>query len=306
MQSYFSRFRHYILQTLGRVLILILPPLRIKHFADFRSLVEVRIITRHTDVLSSICALRSFYQYSRIHTRCHIHIDPSVTRLDTMLLKHYLPFVTLVSYHKPEIVDNSTILKRLEHVWQGQKLLSMVMSKKSKKLIILDSDVLFFQLPKTIISWIKYGNKNMFMQDSGSFVMFSKGEFRQYFGTERISQNLNTGIVGLNEKYSKYEMKKLEEFFRVSPDIIHERLLPDYQTLYLDNNFHLIEQSAFIYLASVSEKFKFTTLNSNEYSLCANAAGKKNLTAVHYAGNMKIKNTMFEDYFKHIVHTWFS
>ncbi len=301
-----NNFLHLFLQFLGKLKIILDHPLRIDQYENINRQVEIRIAISHHNIISSLCSLKSFFRTAKIQANCYAHIDDTVRYFDRLFIKYHLPHIRFVRYQQSNFPKQSSIIQKLQKTWQGQKLFGMVKHAQTPKVLVLDSDILFFRKPTEILRWIKAGKNNIFMEDTGSFVAFSKSEFQYNFHVKRIKQNINTGIIGLIVNSKLIDIPKIRTFMALAPRIINERLLPDYETLYLKNNDHIIEQTLFIYLLSIhssSHEQAFFLLHKHKYVLYPH---KKNLLkgrmicdpiAIHYAGDMSIKHRLFEDYF---------
>jgi len=286
------------MRAVSKLLIIFDTPLSLQDYEDMNTIVELRTITYKKTLLFTICMIKSFYKASKISARCYIHIDNKLPWLDRALLRYHLPFAKLVEYINNPITNNSDI-NNFQHSFQGQKLMTCFNDCKASKLLLIDSDILFFERPSALLDWAKQGKACLFMEDTGSYVMLSRGEFNHYFGIDRVKVNINTGILGLIKTQPLFNKSDLSHFVKSTTSIINDRRIPNYEAHYWKDNYILIEQSAYIYFLSRAinsdPKFSFSVLSKDKYQLVARTKFSDNPVAIHYAGESK--DLMYEHYF---------
>lgn len=300
MKKVYTLVRSKIIQVLSRILIVIEPPLSLSGYENMSALIEIRTVTYQNTLFFTICMLKSFYRNSKISTSCFVHIDENVPWIGKLLLRYHLPFATLVEYPNDPVTKNTETIDTFTPSFQGQKLIAGSDQCKTPKILLIDSDILFFRRPSHLIDWARKGSTYIFMEDTGNYVMLSKGEFKHYLGVKRVDENINTGIVGLIKTKPLVDKKDLIHLLKVTADIINERRIPDYERLFWKNNYILIEQTAYIYflskLSKHSTKPQYAILPGTQYQLVARADFTRNPTAIHYAGASK--ELMYDHYFR--------
>lgn len=298
----FYRFTNPWISLMAKILILLDSPLT--HSASFinvSKIVELRTITCGRDIFSTICSIKSFIRLSRLQMNIFIHSDITVGTWQKFLLKYHLP-----SAHLVQPADERSInTNRFSHItafrkaWQGKKLIDTILMKKTVKVLIIDSDVCFYKYPEEIVQWIMKGKKNLIMKDYESFNILSKAEYIQYFGVKRISENINTGIIGLVDGVFKFDLKIIEKYLRIVKKIYttDRKLSEDnvYSEFKRMNN-HLIEQSVFCYLISLRPLFQILSLTKYfMYPMVIFRRTKRPFypnmpVAIHYAGQANRRN----------------
>jgi len=216
---------------------------------------ELHIVVRHIDIFIAINSINTFYLHSNLRIPLMIHCDQDVTSADLQILKSHLPFATIISKTEADKLMVKRLRKykycqSLRKRWQGIKLLDAPLLAKTKKIIIIDSDMFFLGNLSDIAKWAsKPKSMNLFLKDYKHFSELSSAEFKEYLGFKRINYKFNSGILCLN--LNNYDLDLIEKTLNVIQDTLYERIRYDDDRWRIEYR-HLVEQTAYIALFSVT------------------------------------------------------
>lgn len=158
-----------------------------------------------------LLAAKSFLQYTP-RLRVVIQSDGSLTQAITKTLRDHLPGVEIFDDRESRklIADSAdpqllAALPPLEqcHILLVHKLLSVLYRCPGKKVILFDSDLLFFRAPAFVVDWIEDGDpQSCFHSDGGSLLA---PEFKKIgFDFSRVDINqFNSGFIGFHNGWDQ-------------------------------------------------------------------------------------------------------
>jgi hypothetical protein len=119
---------------------------------------EVRILTHKGDWLSALWTLKSFYYHSRSSLALHIH-DGGLFESQAKVLKHHFPMAHFHERHQTSAAVEAALTARglnqcvAYRQWNIHtlKLFDFYLLTNANKIIVLDSDVLFFGPPTQLL-----------------------------------------------------------------------------------------------------------------------------------------------------------
>ena len=208
---YRDRVRFQILQT---------PP--IAQTADLSC--ELHVLTSTADWLNLLWGLKSFYHYSRRRYGLCIHDDGTLTASDRATLQHHFPQARLID--RPTADAQMSVLlapyprclnfRNTNHL--SPKVFDFMAQLRGDRLLLLDSDVLFFQAPTALLRRIDDPDYrlNTLNRDVASAYTVDPTVVRSHLGFELVPR-VNSGL-GLIHK-SSLRLDWIEEFLAL-PDII--------------------------------------------------------------------------------------
>jgi hypothetical protein len=217
---YFSKDRKYVFSNL----IFHSKPLRAKKYFSKINEVEIHSVIQHEAVSYYILAIKSFLYYLDFNLPVTLHDDGSLSDLDIKILKYHIPHINIIKYEsaKKEILNK---IKKYKYLYKNRNCdtnvyhlittLDIPFFSKSKKIIYLDSDVLFYGKPQKIINWINDNGKSMcilFQRDYVDAHALTKKELMKYFELEYYP-NFNMGILCYFKKSLDFE--SLNYYFKV-------------------------------------------------------------------------------------------
>jgi len=154
-----------------------------------------------------LLAIKSFLQYYN-KVRVVVQSDGSLDNVSRKYLKKHI--IGIEIYERDETLDflsNGTdveVLKALPdlsrcHFFLLFKFLNVIYRFKGKKVILLDSDLIFLREPTFIIDWIRHGRNSGFHSDGGS--LLSETFHRIGFEFPKVDiTDFNAGFVGFHNE----------------------------------------------------------------------------------------------------------
>lgn len=148
--------------------------LKTKPFADTRSTqCEIHVLTSHSDFLNLLWALKSFYHYAKCNYSLCIHSDGSLNDNQIASFNFHFPNARVISkLDADEIMTkvlsnypNAQRFRQSNHL--APKLFDFKYFLQSERMLLLDSDVLFFSYPEELMNRIESPRyiKNTFNKD---------------------------------------------------------------------------------------------------------------------------------------------
>lgn len=180
----------------------------------------VHTLVGERDILNALWALKTFYHFSGLRPKLFVHGDGSLSEGSIELLSTHF--------------KNSTVIKRLDadsqmpSFLQGYKHLSDFRAKRnfhcvlklldilrfssSENILVLDSDVLFFNSPEQIKTSINRGQPFYNRDYKCSYVKGAKS-----FASEqkiKLKTQVNAGLMFLNKQFYLEQLGFMDTFFR--------------------------------------------------------------------------------------------
>lgn len=120
---------------------------------------EIHVVTSHDHIFYCLWAIKSFVWTSHLTPSIFIHDDGSLSRTDVKILREHLVGVKVISVQEAD----SKVRGKLEQYpmsrrfcrdsFLAKKIFNVYFFAISEKILIIDSDVLFFSFPRAICSW---------------------------------------------------------------------------------------------------------------------------------------------------------
>lgn len=249
---------------------------------------EIHVLTCAQDWLNLVWTLKTFYHYSNRHYALCIHDDGTLTHSDRDTLQHHFPNARLIDRSSADeriFTYLSTYPRCLEfrktnHL--SPKLFDFPAYLESDRMLLLDSDILFFAEPTVLLQRIEDPNYrlNTVNGDVASAYTVDPAIVQQKFGFEIIEQ-FNSGL-GLIHKAS-LNLDWIEAFLAL-PDIM--------------GHFWRIEQTLY---ALCSCRFGVELLPF-DYDVHLEG-GINNAPSRHYVG--KIRHLMYAEGIQHLTKNGF-
>lgn len=223
---------------------------------------ELHVLTSQYDWINSIWALKTFYFYSTKRYRLCIHDDGSLASQSIDLLNRHFPDCRIVIRAAADRLANGSLVSfpRCGEFRNANtlalKLIDGAIALNSDRMLLLDSDVLFFQYPKALIEKIDNTGyrKNCFNADFASAYTINRAQAKETFDLE-LQPCINSGLglvhrESLNfhwiEEFLSCEAVRTGHFWRIEQTLFAllssrygVELLPDEYTLSLGKNIHL-------------------------------------------------------------------
>jgi alpha-N-acetylglucosamine transferase len=245
---------------------------------------EIHVLTCATDWLNLLWALKSFYYYSQRHYVLCIHDDGSLTSEHQAILKHHFPNARLINHSEANeyVLDRLKDYPRCQEFRRTNKLSLKVFDfaayLESDRMLLLDSDILFFAQPTELLRRIedpKY-QLNTVNGDVASAYTIDPQVVQEKLGFDVIDR-FNSGLGLIHKSSMRFDW--IEEFLAL-PDII--------------GHFWRIEQTLY---ALFSSRFG-TELLPSAYDVHLEG-GIESSPSRHYVG--KIRHLMYKEGIQQLV-----
>lgn len=185
---------------------------------------EIHVLTSANDWLDLLWALKSFYHHSQRRYRLCIHDDGTLGTERIATLASHFPHGRVIERSEADAAVLPTLaayprcqeFRRTNHL--SPKIFDFAHYLTAERMMLLDSDVLFFAEPTAIVQRIDDANyrKNSVNRDVASAYTVEPNAVRERTGVELIAR-FNSGL-GLIHRDS-LRLDWLEEFLAL-PDII--------------------------------------------------------------------------------------
>ena len=249
---------------------------------------EIHVLTSATDWLNLMWALKSFYHYSQRNYALCIHDDGTLNQEHYAIFEQHFPNARIID--RPT-ADEKVLLelqayprclefRKTNHL--SPKVFDFLSYSKSARLLLLDSDILFFAEPTELLNRIENPDYhyNSVNADVDSAYTVDPVVVEQQMGFE-VRERFNSGL-GLIHKRS-LNLDWIEEFLGL-PNII--------------GHFWRIEQTLY---ALCSSKFGVELL-PKQYDVRLEE-GINNSPSRHYIG--AIRHLMYSEGIKHLLNNEF-
>lgn len=186
---------------------------------DKNSEFELHIVTSERDFLMAMWCLKSFYFYSGFKAKLVIHDDGTLSDDSINAFRDHFINCEVIK-KKAADLELARALKDYQFISKyrfsnfipnSMKLLDALFFSSSNKILILDSDVLFFKKPDELINNIK-NNKGFFMRDCQTSYSLPLSTLERLFNI-KIKENVNCGIVYWPDK-KYYDLNIIEQYLR--------------------------------------------------------------------------------------------
>lgn len=197
---------------------------------------EIHVMTSASDWLNLLWALKSFYRASMRHYALCIHDDGTLDEMQRSELRRHFPQARLIDRAEANarmdelLADYSHCRDFRRDNVLAPKIFDFVAYLNSPRLLLLDSDVLFFVEPTTLLQRIEdpvYG-KNTFNADFASAYTIEPEQARQDLGFELLPC-INSGLALVHQDSIRSDW--IEEFLSV-PSVVAGHFWRIEQTLF--------------------------------------------------------------------------
>lgn len=244
------------------------PPIRCGENDDL----EVHILTSRSDFLDAVWCLKTFFFFSSQKAQLTIHDDGTLSDGQKHTLKHHFQGARILSRPEADTAMRKALKGRPfstryrfdNFVFHSIKLFDTLLLSRSKSVLLLDSDVLFFALPAQLDNCLAK-KTGAFMSDYRNSYSIPAEEIRSLFSTG-VPEHFNSGLLYIPDKVLFFEDELVERFLSIA----FEKGLP---------HKYWLEQTAFALLCGKSTA-PFERLNP-EYGISSSPMDK-NRVCHHY------------------------
>lgn len=221
---------------------------------------DVYLLMSHSHCIRSVYAIASVqYFFPGIHV--WIISDGTLTPFDRWLLCLFQ--FPLHIFSKSEVTALNVKAKKYTHLihlaefgWSGKKILYPLVHTKRKKIMLLDTDILFFRIPDEIMLWMRSSKQyNLYLKDYANFSIASTCELSKLLPGTEILTHVNTGLLCLNmvALQRAHPLKLMNGMIPKMITLVKSRMTYDYGPNVSDFVYTppLIEQTLYAMLLSI-------------------------------------------------------
>jgi hypothetical protein len=185
---------------------------------------EIHVLTSANDWLNLVWALKSFYYFSRRDYPLCIHDDGTLTEENLKTLKYHFPNARIIS-RKEADVKVLALLEAYPRCWEfrktnllSPKVFDFAAYLQSDRLLLLDSDILFFAEPTELLNRIENPDYqlNTLNADVASSYTVEPEEVKTHLGFD-LAERVNSGLGLIHKRSLSFDW--IEEFLAL-PNII--------------------------------------------------------------------------------------
>ncbi len=190
-----------------------------RHKCERQDNFEVHMLCQKSDVIPAAWSLWSFLKNSQLCPKIIIHDDGSLDKSSADIFSEKFDNIEIIWKKDADGLIDKTIANSVIKDYRKNghplilKLVDILLLSRAEKVMVLDSDVLFFKNPEEIVGFVKgrSGRNALISQASGGFVVRTDGNYlKKYNLTEKRVELMNSGIIVYN-KFSISE-NKLSEY----------------------------------------------------------------------------------------------
>lgn len=215
---------------------------------------EIHLLICHEDIGMLIYCLKSFLYFSEKAYHVVLHDDGSLTKKDIKRLKRHFVNIRILKKKQADKLVYDKIkeyeaIKKYRYSYMCKnwvyrtnfnpyvlsiKLLDFNLLSNAKKILVLDTDILFFKKPIEILEWINDDKENRILSsvEQSPRNIFNSGILcinKDIFNLDHIEEWIkNNGIYDLTEQHV-YEslMKKSGNYSELPTTYSHNKVLED-------------------------------------------------------------------------------
>ncbi|MDY6915234.1 MAG: hypothetical protein SVM86_02820 [Candidatus Cloacimonadota bacterium] len=187
------------------------PPIACQESAN----VAIHSLVCHIDMEMYLLAIKSFLRFYN-HVQIFAHSDGSLNSDDKTIMQKHIPNIKIIDetnklwQHTLNKVRNDFIAKGCGNILLTKLFLHFFST--SKKIIILDTDIIFLKRPDELIDWIEDNNKNLkplYNKDRYDTLRDAKERLEKEFNITKFPPHFNAGLICMKKDISKEEIEKL-------------------------------------------------------------------------------------------------
>jgi hypothetical protein len=182
---------------------------------------ELHVLCQKQDVLMLAWALKSFLNFSQLRPEIIVHDDGSIDRHQVRLLEEKFSSLRVLSRKEADkqISELAELSQRTrEYRNRGHKLnlklIDILALSRAKKVIVMDSDILFFGYPKEIVDFVR-SESNEDALASSQDGTYDLGVQREYQEKHQLIKKevglINSGFIIFNR--DKVNINALNEYY---------------------------------------------------------------------------------------------
>jgi hypothetical protein len=179
--------------------------------------VEIMMVSTHKHHVMTILAIKSLFHSANTSFPVTIIDDAYLSDRAKARLRHHLKGVRIIDdemYLKAAAkkFGRKSLVFSHSYLPYVRKKAGVVLFSKKKKIIVLDSDVLFFKRPYAVLFWIKSTKDALYISDCEDSYSLSQAESLYYF-KKKFIHKVNSGLIGV--RVGVYKVELLEKVLRL-------------------------------------------------------------------------------------------
>ena len=165
--------------------------------------VEVHLLCHRGDHLCAIWALKTLYRTAGVRWPAVVHVQGSCTRTMRRRFRRHAPDARLIMQDEADARVRSALADRYPRLVGARrqspfmmKLIDPVLLTSADRIVMLDSDVLFFREPRELRAHVERAPDDvwLFQRDPASTYNLGEAEAASAFGI-RMPERVNSGIA---------------------------------------------------------------------------------------------------------------
>jgi hypothetical protein len=185
---------------------------------------EIHVFTSANDWLNLVWALKSFYHFSQRHYGLCIHDDGTLTDENRETLQHHFPNARIIDKKQADekvlasLASYPRCLEFRKTNLLSPKVFDFALYLQCDRLLLLDSDILFFKAPTELLNRIDNPEYqlNTLNADVESSYTVEADVVKNHLGFD-LSERVNSGLGLIHKRSLSFDW--IEEFLGL-PDII--------------------------------------------------------------------------------------
>jgi len=203
----------------GLSAILKTPPI----YSDDESEIEVHSLVDHGYLIYYLVAIKSLYSFSKRKFSIYCHCcNRNMTKRDVEILKkhvvgvHYIERDFADSEMKQKLASYKLCYKyRIEHeeiIGTSAKLFDQLLISRKNRVILLDADTLFFQIPSEILAWIGSGSQeSLYIKDKVNWYCIPYPEINSIQDLPKVPAFFNAGLLCFDKRFLVDNFSRIED-----------------------------------------------------------------------------------------------
>jgi len=168
-----------------------------------RALVEVHLLCHRGDYLCAIWALKTLYRTSGVRWPAVVHVQGACTARMTSRFHRHIPDARVITQDRADARVGEALGDRCPRLVEARrhspfmmKLIDPVLLASAERIVILDSDVLFFRAPSELCAHVERAPADawLFQRDPASTYNLTEADAASAFGI-RMPERVNSGIA---------------------------------------------------------------------------------------------------------------
>ena len=168
-----------------------------------RTPVEIHLLCHRGDYLCAIWALKTLYRTSGVRWPAVVHVQGVCTATMTRRFRRHIPDARVIAQNQADARVREVLGDRYRRLVEARrqspfmmKLIDPALLASAERIVILDSDVLFFRAPRELCAHVETAPADawLFQRDPASTYNLTEADAASAFGI-RMPERVNSGIA---------------------------------------------------------------------------------------------------------------